>query len=456
LHFIFYFPEGLNNILAPNLANGVALSLASAPVWVWIGRIIANSLEKSEERFSTLRLVVLYFLALAGVITVLTSTGMVLAAALRWVLGEAQTFVEFLNSNGAALAIAIPLGVIWAYYGRQLRQQISGEADPLRRASLARIYTYALSLMGNGAVFFGLWQLVSALVDSFFTLPVGNNSLRMQVSASLAALAVGLPLWLRNWPAAQAEAQDSGDLGEHARRSVVRKGYLYLALFVTVVGAMSAAGTLFYRLIQALLGSPGQNLVQDLTQRAQTLALVVLWLVYHLRALQQDGRAAQQALAGRHASFPALVLYTAETGDFTAEFTQAMQRVASRLPVAAQSIDQGVPGEEMQPARVVVLPSSLALEPPEALRLWLKEYSGQKIIVPVNVEGWVSLSTSIRNQREAAREAALAVRQLAEGQPVRPAPATGPWVIAGYVFGGLFALQLLFMLIMMGVSFVFR
>jgi hypothetical protein len=53
-------------------------------------------------------------------------------------------------------------------------------------------------------------------------------------------------------------------------------------------------------------------------------------------------------------------------------------------------------------------------------------------------------------------QAAESVRALAEGQELRPQSAkrTSAWTIIAYVFAALFALQLLFMLIMLGVSLV--
>jgi hypothetical protein len=36
---------------------------------------------------------------------------------------------------------------------------------------------------------------------------------------------------------------------------------------------------------------------------------------------------------------------------------------------------------------------------------------------------------------------------MAEEQNIQPAPSNNPWVIIGYVFGGIFALQVLFVLV---------
>ena len=54
-----------------------------------------------------------------------------------------------------------------------------------------------------------------------------------------------------------------------------------------------------------------------------------------------------------------------------------------------------------------------------------------------------------------AAQAELSVQRLAEGQAIQKQKTTrSPWTIAIYVFAALFALQLLFMLLMLGISLV--
>jgi hypothetical protein len=59
------------------------------------------------------------------------------------------------------------------------------------------------------------------------------------------------------------------------------------------------------------------------------------------------------------------------------------------------------------------------------------------------VENWVWLGAQGRSLRELAQATAQAVRQVAEGQPVRPPTPNSPWVIAGYILAGLFGLEIL-------------
>jgi hypothetical protein len=48
-----------------------------------------------------------------------------------------------------------------------------------------------------------------------------------------------------------------------------------------------------------------------------------------------------------------------------------------------------------------------------------------------------------KRPQDLAREAAHAIRQVAEGESVRQSVTSSPWAIAGYVLGGVFGLILL-------------
>jgi hypothetical protein len=125
-----------------------------------------------------------------------------------------------------------------------------------------------------------------------------------------------------------------------------------------------------------------------------------------------------------------------------------------RLPVAIHHLGAAPLVDDFSAARLVVLPLDLATRPPEALRLWLQDFSGKRILVPVPEDNWVWLGTPARNLRELAQVTAQAVRQVAEGQPVKPPVPNSPWVIAGYILAGLFGLQILLILVALVMSLV--
>ena len=168
--------------------------------------------------------------------------------------------------------------------------------------------------------------------------------------------------------------------------------------------------------------------------------------------MRSDGRAAQQAVHERQALFPVLVIQAQGEEAFNEALSHALQQQAPRLPVTLFKLGVQAFSDEYYQTKAVLLPAALAADPPEALRLWLKEYQGQRVLIPLEAEGWVWPGMPLRSPHELAVETARVVRQMAEGQPVRTAAPLTAWVIVGYVLAALFGLQMLFVLFSLGIS----
>jgi hypothetical protein len=375
----------------------------------------------------------------------LVTAGIVLAAVLRVVLGAATSLPDFLVSISSPLSIAIPMAGIWAFYGRQLHREVAALPDAPRRAGLDRLYHYLLAAFGFGATFVALQQLIRFVVDQLSGLPTGSLTSIHQLANALAALAVGLPLWWLNWQPMQTQARAPGAAGDHARRSIIRKAVLYLALFAMVIGAMISAGQLVYQVLSHLLGSPIPYLVNDELTWLLTCLLFLLWFGYFLQALREDSRIAERSLAELHRAFPTLLIDPGD-GRFAEEIRAALRRHAPEIPLTVQPLSQGALAGEPSAPRAILLPSDLAVHPPEALRAWLEAYSGRRIVIPDHEDGYIWSGTTALSRDELARQAAITLRQMAEGQPLRVSPPANAWMITGYVLGGLFGLILLVLL----------
>jgi hypothetical protein len=187
------------------------------------------------------------------------------------------------------------------------------------------------------------------------------------------------------------------------------------------------------------------------------MVIILVLFPYHWNALRRDGQLAQQTLGNLHAQFPTLIL--AEEGpsdEFADAALHSLQRVAPRLPVVINHVERGVPDESMLAARAIVMPVEMALHPPEPLRLWLSDYQGSRILVPLPREGWFWLGQTEKGIVERGREAAQTLRQMAEGEALRQSLPGNPWAIAGYILGGVFGLILLGMVFSLMISSVFR
>jgi hypothetical protein len=446
LSLIGFFPQGITNGPAVWLANGLALVLVGTPVWLLVWMPLRAQSGQPDEQSSLLRLGMLFALSLAGAAAALISAAQLLAGGLVWMLGQPQTVQGFLSAQLTPLSILPPAAAVWAYYSRQLRSELAAQPDRELRAGAVRLYTHLFSLGGCLTVFFGTWGLASQLVELSLASGAGLGPLRQALGGGLALLAVGLPLWLRNWPQAQAEAAASTPSGDLARRSVVRKGYLYLLLFGSVGGGMAAAGMLLYLLLRQALGIDNPSFVLTAVQRAQTLALVLIWLGYHWSVLRRDTLAAQRSLEERQARYPVIIFCRGEE-QFAAPLAELLARQAPRLPVMVHTLGEQPFADSLSMAQAVVLPAALAADPPEALRLWLSEFHGQRLAVPLPDARWQWVGGHTRRAPELVRETAAAVRSLAEGQPVRSSPPANAWTVVSYVLAALFVLVLLFVLL---------
>ncbi len=446
LRYIFYIPLPdflIGNVGREMFANGLALLIVGTPLWIYVWRIIQGSLSVPVEQNSNLRLGILYFLSLVGVVTVLSAGGALLNVVLRWVFGGHLPWNEFVKQIGDPISIGLPMAGLWAYHSPWLRRQIDVDEDVLRRAGKKRFYSYVLSLLGLGASVVGLSLTFSFVIDISTARAIWGDTLRSRLSEALATLAVGLPLWLRMWNPLQGEALSDSEQGEHARRSTIRRVYLYLALFSGVIGGMSTAVGFVYLIINTLLtGKADSDFVPQLLNLLTLLIIFVVLLVYHLRCLQGDGQRATAMLESRQREF-SVVLFDPGDESFVESMKKALAKNAPEVPVVMQSAEQRVDGD----VQAVLLPASLAVNPPDKLRRWLKKFSGAKVVVTGAVPGWVLTGLS-------AEQAAVSVRQLAEGEQVQVKKTSPAWEVAKIVAVVILGLQIIFFLLALGISVI--
>jgi hypothetical protein len=454
ISYLLSLPATINPIRM-NLPNGMALLVIGVPLWALVWKTAQDTLEEPGEKHSMLRMGILYALALAGVVTVLSSAGMTIYLLLRWILGESFTFSSLMN-NGVrgALAIGIPLAGVWGYYGYWLSKDMAQVTEAPRQAGMRRLYFYILSLVGLVATFIGIGSLLAFFIHSLLGAYSWTGLLRGNLSGALATLLVSLPLWLMTWRPMQAEALGMDDAGDHARRSIVRRVYLYLVLFATVIGGMVSAGGMLFLLISALLGSRSFNFVRDVLDVLQLFVLFVLFLAYHFQVLRRDGSQAERALAAKHAAFPVLVFDSGVNG-LSQAILEAIQKETPKLPVVRQSIENGLTAEALKTTKAVVLPGDLAVAPPEALRVWLSQFNGSRLMVPRETPGWVWPGWPRRSEADTARQTANAIRLLAEGQEIRPAGVSSGWVTLVYIMAALFGIEMVFVVLGIALSTIF-
>jgi hypothetical protein len=448
----FAFTLSVNAVLGAigreTIVNAISLLLIGTPIWIYSWRLLQDGLADPAERESYLRLGILYLLSLGGVIVVLTAGGNLIYTILKQLFGEDRTWVEFVQDIGGPISLGVPFGVIWAYYGKWLNQQFDFDENIPRRAGKQRLYFYILSFLGLAATFFAAASLLSVVVDLLTEKAyLGSGGFRTQISSALAALAVGLPLWLVTWRPMQAQALEDGDAGDHARRSVIRKTYLYLVLFASVIGGMVSAGGLIFTLINAALGGDVSDFANSVLNTLQTLILFVVLLLYHLSALRKDSSARADALDEKQAQFRVLVFD--HDGGFGESVRAAFAKRAPKVQLTVVNANEKIADDVK--ADAIILPGSLAVNTPENLAAWIRLFGGSRLVVSDEAAGVFWMNDF--------GQAADSAKAMAEGQDIRPQSSkrmTSVWTYVAYVFAALFACQLLFLLTMFAVSLVAR
>ncbi|MBL8063030.1 MAG: hypothetical protein JNK32_08440 [Anaerolineales bacterium] len=449
LTYAFTFPTVvLGDVGRETAVNAIALLLIGSPIWYYSWRFLQDALPDPAEKESYLRLGILYLLALGGVIVFLVAGGNLIYLILLQLLGEGVAWQKFLQELGGPISVGLPFSVVWAYYGKWLNQQFAFDENLSRRASKQRLYFYILSFIGLTATVSGLITLFSVLIDlALGESYLSDSGLREPLAGAISTLAIGLPVWLMTWRPMQVQALADGDMGDHARRSVIRKSYLYIALFASVIGGMVSAGILVFTVINAALGGDSGNLVKTILNSLMALMVFVVLLVYHLSALRKDGASRADLLTEKQTQFHVLVLD--HNGSFGRDVKAAFAKQAPSLPVTVVDANDGIPDDAK--ADAVVLPGSMAVNTPEKVEAWMRSFNGSRLVVADEAAGVFWMNDL--------GQAADSAKALAEGQDLRPQSSkrtTSIWTYVAYIFAGLFACQLLTMLLLFGVSMVAR
>jgi len=270
--------------------------------WLWAQRSAAGD---PEERASLPRLLYLYIMMTAFLAPLINNAYGLVRALLHLVLGVApsgyswRTILTPGQSGWYNLAPLIVLGLLWFYHWR-VRQGDEQVVPRTEAAAVVRqLYLYLFAAIGLGMSIVAVINLLEWLLGQLFLIdrPVADAG-RLFLAAEVARLIVGLPVWLIFWLAAQRLFYGPD---EQERESVVRKAYLYLLVFISVMAVVITATVVLSDILSRLLDLPGSG--GDLRL---AIALVVtfggIW-TYHAYILRRDAAEAegeeQQALVRR-------------------------------------------------------------------------------------------------------------------------------------------------------------
>ena len=420
------------------LVWGISYLLIGLPLWINIWQLIVDSLKDSGERESLLRQIILYIITLLGAILFLFVFGILANEFLQTIFISKVRFSDFFSRVVEAVAILVPALLTWIYFNRVLKQDRAADPHITRRSGMRRLYIYILSFLGILTTFIGLEILVVFIADVLFgdNYLVGNGWINELINIFV-LLAIGIPVWLRHWLPMNSEAAEQSEAGDHARRSLNRKGYLYIILFLGVIGIMFIAGSLLFLIISTVLGDPPDNLATFLTQVLGSLVFVTMLTMYHWQQLRADNSKSSVSLSAQHAEFSVLILESGEE-EFTARLLKEFKEEVPSMPVSVQAIGNKF-AENAESVDAVLFRSSLLTSPTKEISDWLTKFEGTRVIIPDETDHWVWVGLSGGNEEKWIKNAVQSIEKISEKQ-VFSLSGRSPWI---YVLLGLFGLPLL-------------
>jgi hypothetical protein len=233
------------------------------------------------------------YLVLGGAVAFTTwAAGFTLHQVLRVLLVPERAGLgstEMVRGIGPALAAVLVFGIAWAYHARVLRQEVALTREAPRQAVIRWFYSYLVAVIGLAAVAIGFAGTMTTLLDlviqPFAARPVGWWQDQISLFATLAV--VGLPIWLAYWLPLQ---QETAELA--ARRSIVRRIYLFLVFGATVLTMLISGVFALYQVVRLALGEAWTSGQTTGTLFAlSALFVATLLLVYHLGLLREEPQA---------------------------------------------------------------------------------------------------------------------------------------------------------------------
>ncbi len=427
------------------LINPSTLLILGVPIWVYSWNTIQKGIDVPDERNSLWRRGILFSLVFAGAITTMVCSIGILGQLLDYLLGKEGSLQDLMGAIRANVSILVPMSVIWIYYFRHLKFDITQLLDSFWQQALVRVYRYLLAFLGLAATLTGLIGLLRFVIRMF--LQSGNiyqNNIS-QIAQNLSILSIGLIYWLVFFlPENRMALCDSED-AEHARRSLTRKIYLYAIIFGGVVGVMASAGSTLYMLLEGILSGGLSEKITEILWGTSQFVVFSSFLTYHLVNLRRDARALSKSLEEKHAGFPVKIICPPDQ-ILEKELVLAFSRHAPAIPVRFVQMGE-ISEESIAHDGAVIIPSTMLTQPDGEGNRVLAGYSGKVIVIPETSDRWIWIPLPGKIN-DLAKTVALEVRSLAEGRFSQQSRKSTPgWLVALYILGGLISLQLLLSLV---------
>jgi len=260
--------------------------------WLWAQRVSREDLGESKEIVSVPRRLYLYII-LAVFSGVLIDQSILLVRSLldmvfgvmRFDFGIPGSPTSWVIYSLCAILVA---SMFWVYHWFILRRDLRASDETLTTATIRQVYIYGFSAVGLLLFALGAVAILRILLDHI--LPVHQVldafTQRRLFSVGCGQLIVGLSTWILSWRYAQSSFEVKVNFDQ---RSIIRKIYLYLVLFISAIFFVTYLAMLLSVLIGRLVNAP-ESTGNGLGATLSTIAISSLIWFFHARVLQNDLR----------------------------------------------------------------------------------------------------------------------------------------------------------------------
>lgn len=288
----------------------IAVIIIGLPIflahWVWAQYLAGRD---NDERESALRRLYLYGTLAAFLAPAAGNAYDLIAAVLRQILGvpvagdpynDFYAYSPVAIITRAAIAIVV-LGLFWFYHQWVTAGDSKALPETGNAATVRRLYILSFSAAGVWAATLAMVAILQWIMFQFGRGPAIVSDDNAILANNVAGLIVGMALWLIFWRWAQ---QLFAGPSEEERESALRKFYLYLAVFIAAITAVTNVTFILAGLFRKWLSLPSMGDIRE--PLSVIIGMAVLW-VYHAFVLRGD--AARAGEAPRQAAVRRLHLY---------------------------------------------------------------------------------------------------------------------------------------------------
>ena len=275
----------------PAILAGLALWLGT---WIPLQRGLRAATPDGEvERASVVRKLAIYLIVLVSALAVLLSATVAVSSIVERILGTPgrEEFRNIEHDLGAPVTNLIVFATVWLFHRRVVQSEAARETALERAATIRRLYTYLIAAIGLAMLAIGAAGAIGVFGSRLMGLNTHSNG---ETAAYIALVLVGAPAWALAWWPAQRRLTDD------ERRSLPRRGYLYLAILGGVLGVLVFGSAALYRLLNAVLaGDFPLATWHDIWHFTVDGTVSAAAFLFHLAAVRAD-RSAQLPTVAQH------------------------------------------------------------------------------------------------------------------------------------------------------------